>query len=82
MYIGMKSRDRDKDRDRTTTQDTAQLREEIRKSTNLTDQDFEAVSRELDEYARRTRDRDEIRELVRDSLSEDCRGSASGLSIQ
>lgn len=69
-----RDRDRDEDRDRTTTQDTAQLREELRRSTKLTDQDFQAISRELDEYARRTQDREEIRELVRNSLNEDCRG--------
>lgn len=69
-----RDRDRDEDRDRTMKQDTTQLREELRKSTDLTDQDFEAISRELDEYARRTQDREEIGELVRNSLNEDCRG--------
>jgi|GEM_PF-6486980 hypothetical protein len=69
-----RDRDRDEDRDRTTTQDTTQLREELRKSTNLTDQDFEVISSELDEYARRTRDREEISELVRSSLNENCMG--------
>lgn len=69
-----RDRDRDEDRDRTTTQDTAQLREELRKSTNLTDRDFEAISRELDEYVSRTRDREEISELVRSSLNENCMG--------
>lgn len=69
-----RDRDRDEDRNRTMKQDTAQLREELRKSTKITDQDFEAISRELDEYASRTRDMKEISELVRSSLNENCMG--------
>jgi hypothetical protein len=54
--------------------DTLQLREELSKDTRLSKDDMSIISKELDEYARRTQDREQIRELVRNSLDEGCQG--------
>ena len=67
-------KDRTREMSRDSDQDSLELREELRKNTALTDDDMTAISKELNEYARRTRDREQIRELVRNSLDEGCRG--------
>lgn len=63
---------RDKDRDM--NEESVQLREELRMNTSISDDDMNTMSKELNEYARRTRDREQIRELVKASLEEGCRG--------
>lgn len=64
----------DKDRDRDADRDSLQLREQLKKDTGISDSDMSVISKELDEYARRTQDREQIRNLVRNSLDEGCRG--------
>lgn len=77
-------KDRTRDQDRTGDQDRdlLQLRDQIHKDTNLSQQVLDALDPDLKEYLKNKGDANQVREMVRTAVKSNCTGTCLGEMVR
>lgn len=70
------------DQDRTRDRDLLQLRDQIHKDTNLSQQDLDALDSELKQYLQRKGSGEQVRAMIRTALQNNCKATCLGEMIR